>query len=307
MKNYFFLSLLFLLTAAKPPLQAQTDSLPTLGGVVLDADTFATTGEPQDVTRSSRPGGKKSLREQVDIQPFNQHSELSCGSCAATAAIMIRRKIYCHPRCKCNFQTEVFSWSYPHNQLVNKYGQNNIHIKNILDLIIEQGIPLAEFFPNTPGSHEPLPNGTDRTQAGRFQNWKYGPIFRSRKNIPGTPEQKEALFREQLVTKTIAWLDYDIPVIVGLLVTENFRRLNSQNCLWKAPDPLTGAKGHALLVIGYDDSKAEFELLNSFGAGWGCGGFVRISYADYTRVVQEGYALKFDFETGKKVHCTQRR
>lgn len=306
MKNYIFISLLFLLTAACPPLYAQTDSLPHIGGIVLDPDTFATTGEPLDVNRSSHPGSKKSLRENANIKPFNQNSELSCGSCAAAAAIMIRRKIYCYPRCKCNFEVEVFSWSYLHNQLVKQYGQNNIRLNNILDLIKTQGIPLHEHFPNTPASHEPMPNDKDRAQASRFQYWTYQPIFKAKKNIPGTANQKEILFRKQLVPKTIAWLDYNIPVIAGLLVTDSFRRLNPKNCLWKAPESFKNAKGHALLVIGYDDVKAEFELLNSFGSSWGCGGMARISYADYTRAVQEGYVIKFDFETGKKVRCTDR-
>ncbi|MBC7776677.1 MAG: hypothetical protein H7246_14685, partial [Phycisphaerae bacterium] len=99
------------------------------------------------------------------------------------------------------------------------------------------------------------------------------------------------------------WIDRDIPVIIGLLVTDDFRRLGSMDCLWKAPIPLEGAKGHALLVMGYDDTTKEFELLNSYGTGWGCFGVLRISYADYSRTVQEGYVLQFDFDSGVEVEC----
>lgn len=292
--------------AAAAPLCAQTDTLPLIGGIVLDPDTFATVGEPQAVTRSSPVGTKKSLLEKIGIKSYNQGCELSCGSCAVAAAVMVRRKIYCGPRCHCRL-TEIFSWSYFHNQLVKMYGRHNIRLKNVLDLLISQGIPLAVDFANTPCSHDRQPKGKDRSNAARFKDWAYQPIFRAKKNIPGSLEEQEALFRQQLVPKTIAWIDYDIPVIVGLFVTESFRSLSPQNCLWEAPASLEGAKGHALLVMGYDDTKQEFELLNSYGAGWGCAGLMRIGYADYTRVVQEGYVIKFALETGKKVDCPVRR
>jgi len=316
MKLLTTLFLLILLATATPQLHAQTDTVPSLGGIVLDADTFASIGEPRAVTRSSRPGSKKSLLEKAGIKVFNQRCELSCGSCAVTSAVMVRRKMYCDPRCKCNFPVEVFSWSYLHNQLVKMYGRDNIRLINVLDLLQKQGIMLAESsvkadrtadsFPNTPCSHDRQPDDKDRSKAAQNRYWTYEPIFRAKKYIPGSPEQKEALFREQLVPKTIAWIDFGIPVIAGLLVTENFRRLNPQDCLWDAPNSLTGAKGHALLVMGYDDTTAEFEVLNSYGTGWGCEGIARISYVDYTRTVQEGYVLKFDFETGKKVDCPKK-
>ena len=100
----------FLLVIAVPQLQAQTDTVPPIGGIVLDEDTYATLGEPEPVTRSSAPGSKKSLLEKASITPFNQRCELSCGSCAVTSSVSIRRKIYCAPRCKCSLE-EVFSWS----------------------------------------------------------------------------------------------------------------------------------------------------------------------------------------------------
>lgn len=303
MKQFSFLPLLFLLTAAAPMLRAQTDTLPPLGGIVLDADTFASTGEPQAVTRSSRPGGRKSLLAKVGITAFNQRCELSCGACAVTAAVMVRLKIYCDAQCKCSLPIRVFSWSYLHNQLVRLYGRDNIRLKNVLDLLQKQGIPLAEFFPNTPCSHDRLPDEKARKEAARFQFWTYQPVFKAKKYIFGSSVEKEIRFREQMVPRTIAWIDRDIPVIVGLLVTDDFRRLTPQNCLWEVPDPLDGAKGHALLVMGYDDATAEFVVLNSYGTGWGCGGVARISYDDYARVVQEGYVVKFDFGAGKKVSC----
>jgi hypothetical protein len=55
--------------------------------------------------------------------------------------------------------------------------------------------------------------------------------------------------------------------------------------------------GHAILIVGYDDVNQCFICKNSWGTGWGEGGFFRISYAevggtadfgDYTIAYQNG-------------------
>ena len=45
-------------------------------------------------------------------------------------------------------------------------------------------------------------------------------------------------------------------------------------------NPLPGEEnlgGHALCVIGYDDQAKRFEIINSWGTGWGNNGFFTIS------------------------------
>ncbi len=302
MKKRIFL-LLLLAACFVTALSAQTDSLPPFGGVVLDQAVYSSSGEPEEINRSSPLGGKKSLLEITGIKPFNQRCEASCGACAVVAALMLRYKIYCDGQCNCDTPMHEFSWSYLHNQLVKQYGHNNIHLKDVLDMLKAQGILLVEDFANTPCSHDRLPTAEERKKAAYFKDWTYKPVFRAKKYIPGSSEQKELLFRDQMVPRTIAWIDRDIPVIIGLLVTEDFRHLGNPACLWKAPDPLEGAKGHALLVVGYDDQTREFQLLNSYGISWGCMGVLRIGYEDYSRVVQEGYVLQFDFDAGVEVEC----
>lgn len=302
MKKRTFLPLL-LLGFGFPVLYSQTDTVPPLGGLLLDEKKYAKSGKSEDVQRSSRLGDHKSLFDQVGIKAFNQRCEASCGACAVVAAIMVRYKIYCDGQCSCNTQLREFSWSYLHNQVLARYGNGKIHLKDVLDMLKKQGILLAENFPNTPCSHDRIPSAEERKKAAFFKDWTYQPVFRAKKFIPGSSEQKELLFRDQMVPRTIAWIDRDIPVIVGLLVTEDFRKLSPKNCLWKAPSPLVAAKGHALVVMGYDDQTKEFVLINSYGTGWGCEGILRIGYADYARVVQEGYVMIIDFDSGVKVKC----
>ena len=56
-------------------------------------------------------------------------------------------------------------------------------------------------------------------------------------------------------------------------------------------DPLL--RGHALCIIGYDDKQhgGAFRVVNSFGKGWGEGGFCWITYRTMTRFARFGYRI----------------
>ncbi|TNE53614.1 MAG: hypothetical protein EP344_14825, partial [Bacteroidetes bacterium] len=290
MKTRFFTVLLTWCTAL-PFLQGQTDTLPPLGGIILDDSIYARTGEVRAVVRSSAAGSAKSLLPKTAFQPFNQRCELSCGSCAVTMAVMMRLKIRCDARCNCESPQRVFSWSYLHNLLVKKLGPNNIHLTKVLDLLKVRGIPLAKVFRNTPCSHILIPDSTVQAEAGIYGFWTYEPIFIPKRLFSGTQEEAERQFRAQMTPRTIAWIDQDVPVIIGMSVSESFRSLKADSCRWIPPAVLNTKLGHALLVTGYDDQRQEFQLLNSYGTNWGCDGVMYISYADYERVVKEGYVL----------------
>jgi C1A family cysteine protease len=48
------------------------------------------------------------------------------------------------------------------------------------------------------------------------------------------------------------------------------------------------AGGHAVLIVGYDDIEQCFTVKNSWGTGWGEGGFFRIAYSQLNNQVQFG-------------------
>ncbi|MHC1776856.1 MAG: FISUMP domain-containing protein [Lentimicrobium sp.] len=51
-------------------------------------------------------------------------------------------------------------------------------------------------------------------------------------------------------------------------------------------------QGHAVLLVGYDDAQQCFKVKNSWGTGWGEGGYFRIAYDDVTDDIQFGsYAV----------------
>jgi Papain family cysteine protease len=73
-------------------------------------------------------------------------------------------------------------------------------------------------------------------------------------------------------------LDKNTPVIVGITVDDAFRNL-PKNHIWNGFVVPVGKKmGHAVCVIGYDEEKKAYQVINSWGTEWSDGGFGWISY-----------------------------
>ena len=69
------------------------------------------------------------------------------------------------------------------------------------------------------------------------------------------------------------------PVVVGFTVYDSFMNATDGNI----PMPNTQTEnvlgGHAVLVVGYDQATSKFKFLNSWGTGWGNGGFGTLPFA----------------------------
>jgi C1A family cysteine protease len=52
-------------------------------------------------------------------------------------------------------------------------------------------------------------------------------------------------------------------------------------------------KGHALVIVGYDDETKLFEVRNSWGENWANGGYAYIRYSDMKKLIwyEDSYAV----------------
>jgi C1A family cysteine protease len=66
-----------------------------------------------------------------------------------------------------------------------------------------------------------------------------------------------------------------------------------QNGVWSGHYSGSVNGGHAMCIIGYDDSKGggSFEIMNSWGDDWGDNGFFWIRYSDFAKHVDDCYVL----------------
>jgi C1A family cysteine protease len=80
------------------------------------------------------------------------------------------------------------------------------------------------------------------------------------------------------------------PVLFAITTDEGFRHLVAPY-IWKKSSGSVG-ETHAMLVVGYDDTKKAFRIMNSWSAGWADKGFAWIDY-DYfvANVLERGYII----------------
>lgn len=93
------------------------------------------------------------------------------------------------------------------------------------------------------------------------------------------------------------------PVVIGMVLPQNFLTLKSSDETWY-PDvgktDLFG--GHAMVVVGYDDGRKAFEIMNSWGKGWANGGFVWVRYRDFAEHCKYAYQLVLGKEGADYLH-----
>jgi C1A family cysteine protease len=155
-------------------------------------------------------------------------------------------------------------------------------ISRALDLMQKEGVPrMADFERNTDFIRVSPAMYRD---SRKYTIGGYSTLFRfsrTEKSGPGG------------VTAVKKSLSEGKPVIIGMNTPDSFMKLKGKN-LWKPLEsPAVNWGGHAMCVVGYDDNFAggAFELQNSWGTDWGDRGYGWVSYADFSRFVNEAYEL----------------
>ena len=86
----------------------------------------------------------------------------------------------------------------------------------------------------------------------------------------------------------------DAPVVIGMMVGGTFMQDMMGKDTWAPTDEdrsQMGFGGHALCVIGYDDRRQAFQIMNSWGPEWGNNGIAWVRYADFKEFVREAYGI----------------
>lgn len=150
--------------------------------------------------------------------------------------------------------------------------QRGISIQQALKTMQEKGIPRKKDLPSSCNTAL-ASNMLSKAQAHRIE--QYTRLFEK----TTTPE-----FRLQVIKKA---LSQQRPVLIGIECYESFKQATTD---WNgAKDRFVG--GHALCVVGYDDQRAAFEVMNSWGKSWGEQGFTWIRYPDFLDIVKYAFEI----------------
>jgi hypothetical protein len=156
---------------------------------------------------------------------------------------------------------------------------------------IDEAVKFLETKGNLPSSEFDMPreNCDKQPSAGQVAIAQKFKVKASSTLFSLNADSKTKIFNTK---KSIA---KGVPVIIGMEILRNFGSLNKSTPYW---EPAAGNTapwgGHAMVVIGYDEGRQAFEIMNSWGTSWGNDGFIYVKYADFARFCKYGYQIFLD-------------
>lgn len=152
-------------------------------------------------------------------------------------------------------------------------------MKTALDILKNEGVVPWSDFPHVKDQCPLTVPDTVRSKAARLRIGDWKKIDRKDKDDDKSPLVIEDL-KSQLAARR--------PVVVSYPVSEAFVSPGPGKGIWKG-EP--GPGSHALAVVGYDNEKQALRVMNSWGIGWGDGGFAWIDYDTFVKNAGEAYVL----------------
>ncbi|MCI8554180.1 MAG: hypothetical protein HFJ80_04460 [Clostridiales bacterium] len=206
--------------------------------------------------------------------PGNQGSQGSCTAWAVAYALKSYQEKQDHSWAG-GTRLTTFCPAYVYNQM-NGGENRGTSISGAMKLIYEQGVCTYNSMSYNENDWTTQPSQAARREAARYRAISYG-------TVRGT----------EAIKKRLAQGD---GVVIQIPVYPDFDNLNSSNPIY---NDLSGKDrgSHAVCLIGYDDSKKAFKLINSWGTSWGLGGYGYISYD----LVTTGYVMTDEISNRQKI------
>lgn len=205
------------------------------------------------------------------------------GSCVGWATSYAARTIL-HARQTGQAPDEVaFSPAFLYNQIALD-GCEGSYVKRALEVLQRTGdLPLKDFS-YTSASCGRKPTREEKERAGGFRITGF-----NRLSIDSNDYRTNAQALKQN-------LQQGAPVVIGMHVGGTFQDMEGKRVWHPSKADYAAAEswgGHAMAVIGYDDTLegGAFQLMNSWGSDWGENGVAWVRYKDFDHFVREAYGL----------------
>ena len=161
---------------------------------------------------------------------------------------------------------------YLYNQVKIGSCQGGAYIHKAVQMAREEGSVLSSAFDRFKNDCDFQPTAADSLAARPNRIRDYATLFGSK---AGRSEKLDKVRLSLLQHK---------PVVMGMLLRRNFQDCRAHPPYWNpALGDTTFMGAHAMVVVGYDDGRQAFELLNSWGTDWGNDGFIWVRYDDFAR------------------------
>ena len=276
----------------------------TAQGLILDDERYARM--PRQPMYGD--GGKSEVSAldgvvKIDLRPFcprpkHQGQVSSCtGWATGYGAYSIAYAIHNNWEGRQKVVTDsAFSALFLYNQIREDFENcdQGSHIDVALDFLEKSGNVPSREFDSRPNNCKRLPTDEEMQVAGKNRIKDWMTLFSS-----------DASARVK-IDKTKLALAGRKPVVIAMRLRNNFSLLNSDSKFWL---PMLGdtafSSPHAMVVVGFDDGKNAFEIMNSWGTSWGNDGFIWVKYSDFAEHVRYAYVMTLPNRAKPKPKITQ--
>lgn len=211
---------------------------------------------------------------QLNMPPVGQQGgEGSCVSFAVAYAARSCEQYYRSNATGYSYSTNIFSPEFVFNQTKIGSGCSGSALLDALDLIVRNGVCTWASMPYsyTDGCSL-LPSSVQNTEAGAYKISSYSKVYSS----------DIAAVKSMIVNKH--------PLMMYFANDANFNNAGP-GYIWKSYATTGGYGTHAITICGYDDSRRAFKAINSWGTGWGEGGYIWIDYDFLPSVASTLYVM----------------
>lgn len=205
------------------------------------------------------------------------------GSCVGWASAYAARTIL-QSRATGKRPDEVaFSPSYLYNQIALENCQGAYMLDAMKSMSQAGSLPFREFRYDERSCSQ-YPTSAQQRVGQQFKIKGYNRLTLGGSNY--TPD----------ITAIKQNLAQGAPVVIGMQVGGTFMSRMVAQDTWipsRNDYSLRGFSGHAMCVVGYDDSKqgGASQIMNSWGEDWGNRGVAWVRYQDFEHFVKEAYGL----------------
>ena len=164
----------------------------------------------------------------------------------------------------------LFSPAFIYNQ-INGGKDNGSSISDAMSLIVSRGALTLDQMPYDVNNFTRQPTPDQFQLASKFKAKEFQKL---RYNDP---------------SEIKAQLSAGRPVVAGILIDTSFYELKGKTIYQSSAGQSLG--GHAITIVGYNDSTGAFKFQNSWGIEWGDKGFGYIDYKYFSRVCRSAFVM----------------
>ena len=236
--------------------------------------------EPDVVYRSFNmtPRFRAFLPAEVDLSagfptPRDQGQQSSCTAWAVGYAL---RSYYEGKRHNWTFASEsqLISPAYIYNRLHNFTGDcsEGTAISTALELLKDDGAVTLDALPYLENDCSRQPDAALTGTLSRFRISSF--------RVLDAKRHDDAKGQIHLGN----------PVVFGMDVSESFEQIKGDAVYNDTTTPRTG--GHAMVIVGYSESRQAFKIMNSWGTHWGDNGFGWVSYNAMKQLTDQQFVVQ---------------